>query len=193
VFVFTGLLAWSFFAASVQAASGALVNNSHLLGKVYFPRLIMPLASLGAPLLDCAVSSTLLIALMVRYRICPGWGLCLLPAVAVVVLAAAMGVGVLLSALTVQYRDFRHVVPFMLQVWFFMTPVIVPTSIVPARLHGWLYLNPMSGPIEALRAMVLGGPINYIGFGVSALVAVGLLVVGLLYFTAAEKRFADIV
>lgn len=194
VFLFAGLVPWTFFAAAVAAAGNSLVNSAHLLGKVYFPRLVIPLAAVGAAVVDGLVALVVLAGLVVGFGVRPGWwGVLLLPVACGGVLVAALGVGVLLAALTVRYRDFRHVVPFMLQVWFFVTPVIVPAAMVPPGLRWLVHVNPIGGSIEAFRACVLGGPIDYAGWACSVGISLVLLGAGLAYFSVVEREFADVV
>jgi lipopolysaccharide transport system permease protein len=194
VFLFAGLVPWAFFAAAVAGAGNSLVNSAHLLGKVYFPRLVIPLAAVGAAVVDWLVALVALAGLVVGFGVSPGWwGVLLLPVAAGGVLVAALGVGVLLAALTVRYRDFRHVVPFMLQVWFFVTPVIVPAAMVPPGLRWLVHVNPIGGSIEAFRACVLGGPVDYAGWACSVGVSLALLGAGLAYFSVAERECADVV
>lgn len=193
IFLYAGLLPWIFFAATVTASTSSLVSNAHMLRKVFFPRLIVPLSSVGAPLVDYLVAFGVLLGLMVWYGVMPTVQLFLLPLFMLVTIIAALGVGIGLSGLTVSFRDFRYVVPFMIQVWFFVTPVIWPVTIVDQRYHWLLRLNPMGGTIEAFRAAVLGTPIDVLALGISAAMAILSLVVGLGYFGCAEKRFADVV
>ena len=188
VFLYAGLLPWTFFAASVTGSTNSLIANAPMLRKIYFPRLVLPLAAVGAPLLDYAVAFIVLIALMAWYGVAPGVEIALLPVLVAMTVIAALGVGVALSSLTVRYRDFRYVVPFLVQVWFFVTPVAYPIH------HTWLLrLNPMGGTIAAFRASVMGQPIDYVALGCSSTVAVVLLLIGLSYFTHAERQFADLV
>ncbi len=193
IFLYAGLLPWMFFSAAVTASTNSLISNANLLRKVYFPRLIMPLSAVGAPLLDYLVAFTVLLGLMGWYQVAPTMQLLLLPAFVLVTIIAALGVGIGLSGLTVSYRDVRYVVPFMLQVWFFITPVIWPVTIVSEQYHWLLRLNPMGGTIEAFRAAVLGTPIDAAALAVSASVAILALLLGLTYFSYAERRFADVV
>ncbi len=193
IFFYAGMLPWTLFAAVVTASGNSLVNNGHMLRKIYFPRLVLPMAATGAPLLDFVVSFGVLIALMVWYAVLPGTAVLLLPALLLAQLAAAVGVGLLLAAVTVNYRDFRHIVPFMLQVWFFLTPVIYPVTLVPERYRWLLSLNPMSGTTEAFRAATLGQTIEWAHVLPAVTVSLMLLVLGLLYFNHAERRFADVV
>lgn len=193
IFLYAGLLPWTFFAAAVTASTNSLVSNANMLRKVYFPRLIMPLSSVGAPLMDYMVAFGVLLGLMGWYGVIPTAQLLLLPLFVLVTIVAALGVGIGLSGLTVSYRDFRYVVPFMLQVWFFITPVIWPVTIVSEEYHWLLRLNPMSGTIEAFRAAVLGTTIDVGALMISTGVAFLALFLGLGYFGYAERRFADVV
>ena len=193
VFVYAGLLPWTFFASVVGSASQSLLGSSHLVSKVYFPRLIIPLSSAGAPLADLAVSTAFLVALMAFYGI--GWTphLFAAPALALLVAVTALGVGTLLSALTVTYRDFTHITPFLVQLWMFATPVIYPLSLVPREWHWLMYLNPMTGLVEGFRACFLGRPFNWLALAASALVSLVALAVAVAYFEKAERRFADVI
>lgn len=193
VFLYAGLLPWQLFAAATNASSGSLVGNANILTKVYFPRLIIPLSSLGAPLVDYAISFVILIGMMVWYGLAVSWSILLLPALILSTVLAVLGVGLLLSAVTVTYRDFRHVIPFMIQTLFFMTPVIYPSTIVPDRYRWVLSLNPMSGTIDAFRSVILNQPVDYSAWGISVAVALIATTVGLIYFQRAQKQFADVV
>lgn len=193
VFVFAAVLPWTFFAASVNAAAGSVVANAHMLRKIYFPRLIMPLAAVGAPLMDYAVSFAVLLALMVFFAVAPTWQLLLLPLLVATTLIAALGVGVLLAALTVSYRDFRYVVALLIQIWFFASPVIYSLDEVPARYQWLMWLNPMGGTIEAFRAAVTGSAVPWLAWAASTQVSILCLMAGLIYFGRAERKFADVV
>jgi lipopolysaccharide transport system permease protein len=193
VFVFAGLLPWMFFANCIGASSSSLVGSSNLITKVYFPRLIIPFAAVGAGLVDLAVSLLALLLLMLWYGIGLSPQLLLAPLFVVGIVLAAAGVGTLLSALTVAYRDFRYVVPFMVQLWMFVTPVIYPASLVPERWRWVLSLNPMSGLIEGFRGAFLGGRLDWPHIGISLAVAVALFLAGASYFRKVEERFADII
>mgnify|MGYP001033296811 CR=1 FL=1 len=193
IFFYAGMLPWTFFAAAVNAAGNSLVNNGHMLRKIYFPRLILPLSALGAPLLDFVIAFSVLIGLMVWYDIVPGVTVALLPVLVAMLLATALGVGLLLAAMTVNYRDFRHTVPFLLQVWFFLTPVIYPVTLLPERYRWLSMINPMGGAIEAFRAAMLGTPIAWLQLLSAVAAATVCLLAGLLYFTHTERRFADLI
>ena len=193
VLIFAALLPWTFFAASVTASTNSLVANAHLLRKIYFPRLIIPLAAVGAPLLDYGIAFVVLAAMMWWFQVAFTWQLLLLPVLVVTTIIAALGVGVMLSALTVKYRDFRYVVTLLIQVWFFATPVIYCVAEIPLQYRWLMMLNPMGGTIAAFRAAVMGTPIDFVAWAVSAQVALLCLLVGLVYFGRAERQFADVV
>ena len=193
VFVYSALLPWTFFANAITNSSNSLVGSAHLISKVYFPRLIIPLSSVGAGLIDFVTASSILLAMMLFYGV--GWSLNLLmaPVLLAEVIFIAVGVGICLSALTVTYRDFRYVVPFMIQVWMFVTPIIYPSSLIPTQWRWLVFLNPMSGLIENFRAVFLGRAFDYIGLGISTGVAISLFIAGIAYFERVERRFADII
>ncbi len=189
VFLFAALLPWTFFASSVVASSQSLIANANLLGKVYFPRLLMPLASVGAPLVDLAISLLVLAGLMLWQGRAFTPGLLWLPMLVISALLAALSVGVPLAALTVAYRDFKYVTPFLVQIGFFLSPVMYGAQSLPAVA----WLNPMTGVIAGFRAAVLAQPLNLHAWLLSTLAAALLLIVGLAYFNHVERRFADIV
>lgn len=192
VFVLSGQVLWNFFSAAANASSGSLLANAHILRKIYVPRLAVPLASTGTSIVDTLISLVLLAVVMLWYGQSFSWLLLLTPLLLVGALLAALSIGIMLSALIVSYRDFRFVVPFMLQIWFFVTPVIYPKNILPPQYEYLMYFNPMAGVIEFFRAMVLGGPLNFQGLFTSMGTAVILLIAGLFYFARVERRFADI-
>jgi lipopolysaccharide transport system permease protein len=193
VFVYAALLPWTFFSNAINASAQSLVGSAHLVSKVYFPRLIIPLASAGAGLLDLMISTGILLMMMLWYGVGWSWNLAAAPLLLLAVVFAALGVGTLLSALTVAYRDFTHITPFLVQVWMYVTPVIFPVSLVPERWQWVLYLNPMTGLVEGFRSAFLGKPFDLFGLGVSFLVAAALFVAGVAYFERVERRFADII
>jgi lipopolysaccharide transport system permease protein len=192
IFVYAGLLPWMLFASAVNAGGSSLVNNAGLLTKVYFPRLTLPVASLGAPLVDYGVACVILAGMMCWYHTPLTWQLLLLPLLLATLLATALGVGLLLAAFTITYRDLRHVVPFLLQVWFFLTPVIVPTSSLPHQFSTVYRLNPISGSVAAFRAATLGMPVPWMSWGFSAVISGACLWAGLYVFARTERRFADV-
>jgi len=195
LFVFAGLLPWTFFSTAVANAGNSLVASERLITKVYFPRLAVPLAAVGAALVDFAVASGLLGVLMLWYGHGPGgWGLLLAPVFVVLMLLLAVGVGAFLGALNVSYRDFKYVIPFMVQLWMYATPTVYsqPTG---SELGGWLRvlmaLNPMTALIAGFRAAVLGGPCDWGQAALAAAVSVVVFVGGCVYFRRVEDSFVD--
>lgn len=193
IFTYAALLPWLFFSNSVTNASQSLVSSSHLVSKVYFPRLIIPLASIGAAVVDFAIASSVLLLMMIYYGVGLSWNLLLAPLLAAGVMLAALGVGTLLSALTTSYRDFRYVVPFLVQTWMFATPVAYPISIVPESWRWLFYLNPMTGLIDGFRASFLGQPFNMPALLTSVVMVIAIFIISLAYFKRVERRFADII
>jgi lipopolysaccharide transport system permease protein len=193
VFVFAALLPWTFFAGAVATSGGSLVGSSSLVSKVYFPRLIIPLSSVGAGLIDLLIATAFLLLLMLWFGIWPGINILAFPLLIVLLVFTALGVGTLLSSLTVAYRDFTHITPFLVQIWMFATPVVFPASLVPERWQWVLYLNPMAGVVEGFRAAFLGRPFDIAGIALSATIAGVIFLVAVAYFERVERRFADII
>ena len=193
IFVYAALLPWTFFANAITSSAGSLVGSTNLVSKVYFPRLIIPLSSVGSGLVDFAVAAVILLLLMVYYGVSWTLNLLMAPVLLAGLVLTALGVGTFLAALNVAYRDFRYVVPFLVQFWLFATPVAYPASLVPVRWQWALYLNPMAGVIEGFRSTFLGRPFDSFGLLVSLGMAVALFAAGILYFEKVERRFADII
>lgn len=194
IFVYAGLLPWTYFANALAASGNSLVGSSHLITKVYFPRLIIPAASSLAGLLDFFIAMLVLGALMIYYHFIPSIGIFIFPVLVGLTFLCALGVGLWLSALNVQYRDIRYVIPFLVQVWMFVSPVIYPVSMVQRKYQWLLALNPMGGVIRAYRAALLGHiPIDWFLLGLSTAIIFAILVSGLYYFRRMEKHFADVV
>lgn len=194
LFAFSGLLPWIYFSGSVGASSQSVVADSNLITKVYFPRLLIPLSSIGAYLIDLGVGSILLLILMGFYGYFLTWTALLTPLFVLFAILASLSVGIWLSALNVAYRDVRYVVPFLVQVWLFMTPVVYPANLVPKQ-YQWLYaLNPMVGVIEGFRWALLsvGDPPWTLMVSSGAAVFI-LLIGGLFYFRRVEHYFADLI
>ena len=193
IFVYSALLPWTFFAGAIGASGGSLIGSAHLVSKVYFPRLIVPLSSVGAGLVDLLISTGILLAMMLWYGV--GWtpNLLVAPLLLIAVVFTALGIGTLLSALTVAYRDFTHLTPFMVQIWMYITPVIFPVSLVPEQWRWLLYMNPMTGLVEGFRSAFLGKPFDIQGIAISCAIAIILFVIGVAYFEKVERRFADII
>ena len=192
--VMAGLLPWQLFAAAVSGSSGSLVSNAHLISKVFFPRLIVPLSALGVALVDFTVVLALYAAMAVWFGVMPGWQVLLLPVFGACALLIALGAGLWLSALTVRFRDFRIIVPFILQVGVFLSPIGYRTDVLP-NWRDLLALNPMTGVIDGFRWCLLGGTADFYwrGFATSAVVGAVLLATGLWYFRRTERTFADVI
>jgi lipopolysaccharide transport system permease protein len=193
IFVYAALLPWTFFANSISNSANSLVGSAHLVSKVYFPRLIIPLSSVGSGLIDFAIAGGILLLLMVYYGVSWTPNLLMVPILVAGAAFTALGVGTLLAALNVAYRDFRYVVPFLVQFWMFATPVVYPASLVPREWQWALYLNPMAGVIEGFRSAFLGRPFDVPGMLVSLAIAAILFAAGVAYFGKVERRFADII
>jgi lipopolysaccharide transport system permease protein len=194
VFAYAGLLPWSLFAHALHESSNSLINNQNLITKVYFPRLIVPLAPLFVGLVDFGISLLVLALMLLWYGITPTVGVLALPLFTLLALATALAVGVWLSALNVQYRDVRYTIPFLSQLWLFATPVAYPSSLLPEPWRSLYGLNPMAGVVEGFRWALLGrmavpGPL----IAVSAAAVLALLIGGLWYFSRVEQAFADVV
>jgi lipopolysaccharide transport system permease protein len=194
IFYYGALLPWMYFANTVSQAGISLASNAHLITKVYFPRVALPIAPALSSLVDFAIGSLMLAGLMVYYRTPPTWKLLLLPLITVLLVLLTCAVGMLLAALNVRYRDVKHAVPFLLQLWFFATPIIYPTSIVPERFRVFLSLNPLTGIISAFRASCFTTtPIEWMSLAASTTIIVALLGLSGLYFSRAEGTLSDIV
>lgn len=194
VFSFAGLLGWNFFSNVLSKVSGCLVGNAQLISKVFFPRLILPLSGLGSCVVDFAVGLVMMVVLLLIYRLPPSWTLLLFPVSALILTALATGFGLWAAALMVSYRDVAYILPVMLNILLYASPVAYSVSAVPARLR-WVYsLNPLTPPLEAIRSGLLGLPFDEQGgLAISGGVSVVLLTVGLYAFKRMERRFADVI
>jgi lipopolysaccharide transport system permease protein len=193
IFAYAGLLPWTFFSNAITTSGNSLVGSANLITKVYFPRMIIPGAAVAAGLVDFFIAFVLLIGLMVYYQIGPTWNLLLFPVLVFLTALLAMSVGMWLSALNVKYRDVRFALPFIVQMWMFASPVFYPSNALPNK-YRWIFgLNPLTGIIDAYRASLFGGAIDWIALGISALITVVLLVYASYSFRRMEKTFADIV
>ena len=194
VFVYAALLPWQLFAYALTESANSLVGSQNLIKKVYFPRLVVPISSVLAGLIDFAISFVVLLGLMAYYGIRPTAAIAVLPLFVIFAVVTALSVGLWLSALNVEFRDVRYTIPFLTQFWMFATPVAYPASLVPAKWRVWLGLNPMAGVVEGFRWALLGktgapGPLLW----VSVAAVVLLLLGGLMYFRRMESTFADVV
>jgi lipopolysaccharide transport system permease protein len=195
IFVFAGLLPWYFFSNAISAASLSVVGSQQLVTKVYFPRLIIPLGAIGPSLVDFGIGFGMLLVLMLFYGIVPTWQIAFAPLLSFTLLVAATGMGALLSGLTVSYRDFRHVVPFLIQLWLFATPSIYlhADAYRSPRWEAILPISPAYGLIVNFRAAVLGEQFDLYALTVSGLVSLVFLLVGCLYFRRVDRGFADVI
>jgi homopolymeric O-antigen transport system permease protein len=193
--VFAGMLPWSFFATAVGDASNSLLGNANLISKVYFPRLIVPIAAVMVAFVDFLISFAILAALMVWYQFMPGWQILLLPAFMSVAVIVSFGIGVWITALNVKYRDFRYVVPFIVQLGLYASPVGFSSNIIPQQWRLVYSLNPMVGVIDGFRWCILGAEsqLYWPGFWLSLIVAGFFLWLGIRRFRKMEKSFADLI
>jgi len=192
VFVYAGLLPWIFFSNAVTNASNSLVGQAHLLTKTYFPRLLLPLSSLGVAGLDFTLSLGVYFGLMAWFGFVPTAATLWIPLLLLLTATVALGVGTFFAAMMVVYRDFRVVVPFMLQIWMYASPVVYPTGLAPERYRWLLALNPLTGVISAFRSALLGRPADWPAIGTAIVLALLALVCGVALFRRTERRFADI-
>jgi lipopolysaccharide transport system permease protein len=192
LFAFAGLIPWTFFANALGSSAGSLVGNTHLISKVYFPRVLISLSSLGTGLIDLLVALAVMLGMMAWRGTPVTWHLLALPPLILLTAAIAFGVGSGLSALNVMYRDIRYVVPFLTQLWMFASPVIYPMTLVPQRWRWAFYLNPMAAAIDGFRAALLGTSFNPAAIGCSCAVTLLILWAGLSYFRRIESRVADL-
>jgi len=193
VFAFAALLPWQLFAFALTQSSNSLVDSAHLITKVYFPRLIVPLASVAAGVLDFLIAFVVLVGLMFWYGITPTWAVLTLPLFLLLTVATALAAGLWLSALNVQYRDVRYTIPFLSQVLFFLTPIAYSADVVPERWRAVYGLNPLAGVVGGFRWALLGTPPPGPMLMVSVVMTFALLAGGLFYFRRMEKHFADVV
>lgn len=193
IFAYAGLLPWTFFSNSLNGSANSLVGNSSLITKVYFPRMIIPIASVGAFLVDFLIAFGLLVLLMFYYGIGLSINILMLPVLAFLTALAAIGVGMWLSALNVKYRDIRYALPFITQFWMFATPIIYPSTLIPEKWRWLLKLNPLTGIIEGYRSAIFGKSFDLAGLGISVIIIIVALLYSIYAFRRMEQNFADIV
>jgi lipopolysaccharide transport system permease protein len=195
VLVFAGMLPWFLFASVLSEASGSLVINGNLIAKVYFPRLVIPAAAGAVALVDFTINLAILAAIMGWYGVAPGWEISLLPAFVVLAVLASLGPALLITALNVKYRDFRYIIPFIIQFGLYVSPVGFSSAVIPHQWRLWYSLNPAVGVIDGFRWCLLGGASRlYLpGFVVSLGIVALSLWLGIAYFRRAERSFADLV
>jgi len=193
ILVFAAVLPWQFFSSALADAAASLIGNANLISKIYFPRLLIPLAAVATTVIDFAITLALLIVLMLWYRFLPGWQIVVLPLFLLLAFSLAFGFGLLFAALNVEYRDFRFIVPFMVQFGLFVSPIAFSTTDVPAQWRALYALNPMVGIIDGFRWSLLGGRVTLDAQSTTISVAVtaAVLALGLWYFRRMEHSFAD--
>ncbi|MBA4123895.1 MAG: ABC transporter permease [Acidobacteria bacterium] len=193
IFAYAGLLPWTFFSNAVTNSGNSLVGNSNLITKIYFPRMIIPMASVASGLLDFVIAFGLLVVLMFYYGVGLSINLLILPVLLVLTSLLAIGVGMWMSALNVKYRDVRYALPFLVQLGMFASPIIYPLSLVPEKWRWLIALNPLAGQIEAYRSAFFGKPFDWLSLGVSAVLTFAVLIYSAYNFRRMEKSFADII
>jgi lipopolysaccharide transport system permease protein len=194
IFAYTALVPWTFFASALSQASNSLLEHERMITKIYFPRLLLPVSAVLSGLLDFAISFSILIGMIIWYGLTPTMGLLFLPLFILTATLTALGVGLWLSALNVQYRDVRYVIPFLVQFWLFVTPIAYSSNLVPEKWQALYGLNPMTGVVEGFRWALLG--ISYVSIELvlaSLLTMFVVLISGLYYFRRMEETFADVV
>lgn len=198
LFLLSALLPWNYFSSTLSRCSSSLVGSANLITKVYFPRLVIPLSAAFSGMVDFFVALSVVVAMLLYYGILPGSGVLLLPGFLIMALLAAVGFGLLLAALNVRFRDVNYLVPFLLQIWMYGTPVIYGSNLIPERFRWILVLNPMTGVVEGFRWALLGGHLSDMGhlewsFFVSIVIVLVVVVSGMLFFRSTERTFADLI
>jgi lipopolysaccharide transport system permease protein len=193
--VFAGMLPWTFFSTALSDASNSLIGNANLISKVYFPRLIVPIAAVMVALVDLLISFAILVGLIVWYRFMPGWQILLLPAFVVIAFMVSLGIGIWITALNVKYRDFRYVIPFIVQLGLYVSPVGFSSSVIPDQWRLLYSMNPLVGVIDGFRWCLLGGESKlYLpGLWLSIGVTTFFLWIGIRRFRKMERSFADLI
>ena len=198
LFALAALVPWQYFSGSMSRVGGSLVNNANLITKVYFPRLIIPLSGVISTLVDFGIGFLVLVGLMIGYRVPLTWNVLWLPAFLLLAIVTALGFGLWLAALNVKYRDVNYLIPFLLQIWMYITPVVYGTTLIPERFRWVMALNPMTGVVEGFRWALLGGSsAEFVAPGplvaASAAISLVVLVSGIAFFRNTEKTFADVI
>jgi lipopolysaccharide transport system permease protein len=194
VFAYLGMLYWNLFSRGLDTVSNSFLANQGVLSKIYFPRLIPPLSALIVGLVDFVVASSFFIVILIIYGLLPplSFFIAIVPAI-IMVTSTAFGAGLFFASLNVKYRDVRTALPFLVQLAFFLTPVIYPVSLVPVRFQHLIYLNPVAGALTLVRDSLSGKPINWIGTAVSCSIIILFIILGIWYFKKVEKKFVDII
>jgi lipopolysaccharide transport system permease protein len=194
LFSFCALVPWTYFSGTLSLAGNSLVTNANLVTKVYFPRVLLPAATVLSGMLDFLIGSVFLVFMMIYYHVKPGWHLLFVPLFVLSMMLLALGISMFLAAFNVRYRDVKYALPFIVQIWLFVTPIIYPVSYLPAKYQKVLALNPMAGIVEGLRACLFSTrQMPWKLAGISWAVTLVLLIAGAIYFRKTERSFADIV
>ncbi len=193
IFLYAGLLPWEFFSNAIMRSGDSILSNVNLITKVNFPRLILPIASIGTVFIDFTISFVLLVGMIFYFHIALTNCFIMIGPLILITILLSLGVGILFSALNTEYRDFRYILPFLVQIWMYLTPVIYPVTIIPKNWQWIVYLNPMAGIINGYRSAILGKSVDWFQLGISLSVATSLFIVGVVLFKRIEKYMADIV
>jgi len=194
LFAFAGVLPWTYFAEAVRRSGVGLVTDAELVRKIYFPRIIMPLANVVSPLVDFCIAFVVLLVVMGFYGVAPNVKMLVIPFLMIVAALLALSIGLWLAPINVRFRDIKHTLPFMIQIWMYASPIVYPLSLVPEQWRTLYSLNPMVGVIEGFRWAVFGqGEPNFTALGMSAVIIVSLLAGGLIFFRRMERTFADVI
>lgn len=194
IFAYAALVPWTYFANSLTLSANSLVGNTQLISKIYFPRLIVPIAPILAGLLDFFIALIVLFVMMLFYGLTPTPYVIVFPLLTLLMMMIGAGVGTWLAALNAQYRDIKYTVPFLIQLWMFSSPIVYPASMIPEKFRFWYGLNPMAGIIEGFRSILLGTvPFPFKMIVISTIVAILLFVSGVMYFRRMERYFADVI
>ena len=188
-----GLLPWTFFSNAVTNSSNSLVGSANLISKVYFPRMVIPAAAVGAGLVDFAIASAILLVMMLYYGIWPSLAMLMLVPLVALLSITALAAGLWLSALNVKYRDVRYAVPFLIQIGMYLAPVVYPVSVIPSRWQWLLALNPVCGIIEGFRSSFLNLPFHWSSLLLATVITAALLVLAAFSFKSMEREFADVI
>jgi lipopolysaccharide transport system permease protein len=191
--VYVGLLPWTFFSAALSASGLSIVGNSHLITKVYFPRLLVPISAVAARLLDFAIGFAILAGMMVYYHVALTVNVLIMPIPVLLVALLATGLGIFVSAINVKYRDVGFILPVLIQIWMYVSPVLYSSDLIPYKWRRIYALNPLVGIVEGFRSAVFGSVINWFAIGVSAVTSVFFLLFAVFIFRRIEKNFADII
>ncbi len=193
IFSYTALVPWTYFANALTESTSSLVANANMLKKIYFPRVLLPLASLVARAVDFAIALIFLVVLMLWYRLYPTWNVLVIPLLVLILVLAASGLGLALTAMAIQYRDVAYAMNFVVQLLMYAAPVVYPTTLIPEPYRIWYALNPMVGVIEGFRSALLGTiPMPWHWIALGGLSSVAMVACGLLYFRSRERFFADV-